>query len=129
MGQVNYLPHITIVKPKLDSTPVRIWFDGSWPQGGGPSLKAVLAKGPDGFLNNLASVIICFRDGVIGIKGDVKKVDNGGLLEREYAFLQYFLWRDWYFAAEPTTYQVFVTNIGLKPAGCIATLSLDFQDL
>ena len=118
-GHVNYLPHLAVVNPKSDSTPVRICFDASRPQGGGPSLNAVLAKGPDCFLNNLASVIIRFRDGVIGIKGDVAKMYNSVLLEREDAFLQCFLWRDLDLSAEPTTYQVVVNNIGVKPAGCI----------
>ena len=93
-GNINFLPNLAVVNPKSESTPVRICFDASRPQGGGPSLNAILAKGPDCFLNNLASVIIRFRNGVVGIKGDVSKMYNSVMLERKDAFLQCFLWRD-----------------------------------
>ena len=45
-GHVNFLPHLAALNPRSDSTPVRICFDASRPQGGGPSLNQVLAKGP-----------------------------------------------------------------------------------
>ena len=122
-GHINFLPHLAVVNPKSESTPVRICFDASRPQGGGPSLNAILAKGPDCFLNNLASVIIRFRNGVVGIKGDVSKMYNSVMLERRDAFLQCFLWRDLDSSVEPLTYQVVANNIGVKPAGCIATLA------
>ena len=72
-GHVNYLPHLAVVNPKSESTPVRICFDASRARGGGPSLNKVLAKGPDRFINNLAAVIVRFRNGVVAVKGDVKK--------------------------------------------------------
>ena len=46
-GQVNYLPHLAALNPRSQSTPVRICFDASRAQGGGPSLNQILAKGPD----------------------------------------------------------------------------------
>ena len=45
-------------------------------------------------------------------------------LEKENAFLQCFLWRNLDLKVEPVTFQVTVNNIGVKPAGCIATLAL-----
>ena len=46
-SHINYLPHLAAINPKSDSTPVRIVFDASRSQGGGPSLNHILAKGPD----------------------------------------------------------------------------------
>ena len=123
-GVVNYLPHLAVKNPKSQTTPVRIVYDASRPQGGGPSLNKVLAKGSDRFLNNLAEVILRFRNGVVAVKGDVTKMYNCISLEREDSFLQCFLWRDLDVKADPRTYQVTVNNIGVKPAGCIATLAL-----
>ena len=123
-GHINYLPHLAVTNPKSSYTPVRICFDASRAQGGGPSLNALLAKGPDCFLNNLAAVITRFRSGPVAAKGDVSKMYNSVSLEKEDAFLQCFLWRNLDLETEPVTYQVVVNNIGVKPAGCIATLAL-----
>ena len=62
-GVINYIPHLAALNPHSSSTPVRIVFDASRAQGGGPSLNQILAKGPDRYLNNLSGVIICFRNG------------------------------------------------------------------
>ena len=86
-GHVNYLPHLAAINPRSQSTPVRICFDASRAQGGGPSLNQILAKGPDKFLNNLAGVIINFRNGRYAAKGDVKKMYNFVLLTQEDAYL------------------------------------------
>ena len=123
-GHVNYLPHLAALNPKSKSTPVRICFDASRSQGGGPSLNQILAKGPDRFLNNLAGVIANFRNGRVAAKGDVKKMYNCIRLSKEDAFMQCFVWRDLDPRSEPETYQVTVNNIGVKPAGAIATLAL-----
>jgi len=123
-GHVNYLPHLAALNPRSDSTPVRIVFDASRAQGGGPGLNQVLAKGPDRFLNNLAGVIVNFRNGRVAAKGDVKKMYNCVKLTKEDAFEQCFLWRNLDVTQEPATYQVTVNNIGVKPAGAIATLAM-----
>ena len=123
-GTVNYLPHLAAINPRSLSTPVRICFDASRPQGGGPSLNQILAKGPDKFLNNLAGVILNFRNGRVAAKGDIRKMYNCVKLVDADAFLQCFLWRDMDPKQEPKTFQVTVNNIGVKPAGAIATLAL-----
>ena len=123
-GTINYLPHLAAVNPRSQSTPVRIVFDASRAQGGGPSLNQILAKGPDRFLNNLAGVILNFRSGRIAVKGDVRKMYNCVKLTPEDSFTQCFLWRDMESDIEPRTYQVIVNNIGVKPAGAIATVAL-----
>ena len=89
-GYINYLPHLAVKNPKSESTPVRICFDASRPQGGGPSLNSVLAKGPDRYINNLAGVLIKFRNGREAAKGDVKKMYNSVRLETEDCFIQQY---------------------------------------
>ena len=123
-GHVNYLPHLAVINPCSQSTPVRICFDASRAQGGGPSLNQILAKGPDRYLNNLAGVIINFRNGREAAKGDVKKMYNCVRLVKEDAFVQCFMWRDLDPLKVPDTYQVLVNNISVKPTGTIAALSL-----
>ena len=123
-GHFNFLPHIAVKNPRSASTPVRICFDASRAQGGGPALNQILAKGPDRYLNNLGGVIISFRNGRRRAKGDVHKMYNCVVLEEEDAFEQCFLWRDLDDTREPDVYVVTVNNIGVKPAGAIATLAL-----
>ena len=72
-GHVNYLPHLAALNPRSESTPVRIVFDASRAQGGGPGLNQVLAKGPDRFLNNLAGVIVNFRNGRVAAKDTLRR--------------------------------------------------------
>ena len=94
-GTVNYLPHLAALNPRSSSTPVRICFDASRAQGGGPSLNQILAKGPDRFLNNLAGVIVNFRNGRCATKGDVKKMYNSVRLTEQDAYVQCFLCGTW----------------------------------
>ena len=123
-GDVNYLPHLAAINPRSQSTPVRICFDASRSQGGAPALNQILAKGPDRFLNNLAGVIVNFRNGRVAAKGDVRKMYNCVKLVKEDAYMQCFLWRNLDSNQVPQTYQVTVNNIGVKPAGAIATMAL-----
>ena len=87
-------------------------------------MNTILAKGPDRYINNLAGVILRFRNGAEAVKGDIKKMYNAVVLEEADWYVQCFLWRDLDPTAIPKTYQVLVNNIGVKPAGCIASLAL-----
>ena len=123
-GPINYLPHLAALNPNSESTPLRICFDASRSQGGAPSLNQILAKGPDKFLNNLAGVIVNFRNGRYAAKGDVRKMYNCIYLTEDDAYMQCFMWRDLDLSRDGETYQVVVNNIGVKPAGAIATVAL-----
>ena len=57
-------------------------------------------------------------------KGDVGKFYNAILLEKEACYIQCFLWRGMDANKPPDTFQVIVNNIGVKPAGAIATTSM-----
>ena len=46
-GVINYSPHLALLNSHSSSTTVRILFDTSCAEGGGPSLHKILAKGPD----------------------------------------------------------------------------------
>ena len=71
-GKVNYLPHLPAFNPKSKTTPIRVVFDASRHQEGGPSLNEILAKGPDRHLNNLAAVLTKFQAGRNAAQGDIK---------------------------------------------------------
>ena len=96
----------------------------SRPQGGGPSLNQLLTKGPDCFINNLAAVLIRFRNGQVIAKGDVAKMFYAVKLKIEDWYIQCFLSRGMDNTQEPDVYQVIVNNMGVKPAGSIAMVAL-----
>ena len=75
--------------------PVRIVFDASRQQGGRPSLNKILVKGPDRYLNNLAGVITCFRDGRVVAQGDIRKMYNAVKLAEEDCYVQCFSGGTW----------------------------------
>ena len=49
---------------------------------------------------------------------------NAVVLEEGDSYVQCFLWRDIGERKTPNTYQVIINNIGVKPAGAIATTAL-----
>ena len=67
-GPIHYIAHHAVIKPDSKSTPVRIVFDSSHSYKGHP-LNSYWAKGPDGYMNNLLSVLLKFRENRIGIVG------------------------------------------------------------
>ena len=107
---VNYLPHLAAINPKSTSTPVHIVFDVLRAQGGGPGQNEILAKGPDKFLNNLASMIISFHDRRFAAQGDVSNMFNAVHLVKADWFLQCFLWRRMDEARELDTHQLASTT-------------------
>ena len=113
-----------MLNPRSSSTLVQIVFYASRAQGVGPSLRQILASDPDRFLNNLTGVIMGFHNGRMAAKGDVKKMYNAVLLEREDYFVQCFQWRGMDDNKQPETLQVIVNNICVKPAGLIAMTAL-----
>ena len=72
----------------------------------------------------MASVIVGFCNSRVTAKGDVRKMYNAVVLKEGDCYVQCFLWRDMDEKKVPDTYQVTVNNIGVKPAGAIATTAL-----
>ena len=92
-GVVHYIPHLVVENPASQSTPVRLVFDGSRPQGPEKvSLNDCLAKGPDNYINNLCGVLLGFRTEPEAAKGDIKKFYNATRLVEEDTHCQRFLW-------------------------------------
>ena len=124
-GTVHYIPTLIVENPESLSTPVRLVFDASRPQGKEKiCLNDCLSKGPDAYLNNLCKCLVGFRAGKLAAKGDISKFYNATRLEEEDCHVQRFLWRDGE-DREPDIYVVTVNNIGIKPSGTVAGCMLE----
>ena len=120
-GPYYYLPMVGVKGKKQW---LRVCFDASRRQGGYPSLNDCLYKGPDGYINNLLSVIIGFRNGRVGAAADISKFHHQVYLCEEDMHMQRFLWRKMDTKAEPVTYAMRVNNFGVVAANTIATCAL-----
>ena len=118
-GPYHYLPMV-LVKGKR----WRVCFDASRSQCGYPAFNKHLHKGPDRFVNNIASVIIGFRNGRVAAVADLSKFHNQVHLVEEDVQMQRFLWRGMDTDIPPQTYAVPVNNFGVTSANCIATCAL-----
>ena len=121
-GPVHYLPHHEVIKPDSTSTPLRIVFNSS-AQFRGHNMNEYLAKGPD-MLNNLAGVLMRFRENYVAIAGDISKMFHSINIAHRDQMLHLFLWRDLKDKEQPDTYAIQVVNFGDKPSGAIALATL-----
>ena len=119
---VQYIPHHEILKASSKSTPVRIVFNFS-AKFMGQSLNDLWAKGPC-MMNDLYSILLRFRQHLIGIAGDIKKMYNTIKLSEEDQQVQRFLWRDLNLNAEPDHYCLTTVSYGGRPAAAFAGLAL-----
>ncbi|KAI5738661.1 hypothetical protein M8J77_009685 [Diaphorina citri] len=88
----HYLPHHHVLKTG-STTPVRPVFDASAKEKGGVSLNECLEKGPD-LIEKIPSCLARFRQGKIGISGDIEKAFlQISLSDKDRDFLR-FLWID-----------------------------------
>ena len=115
-GPYHYLPMV-LVKGKR----WRVCFDASRSQCGYPPMNKCLHKGPDRFVNNIASVIIGFRNGRFAAVADISKFHNQIYLIDEDVHMQRFLWRFMNTDIPPQVYAVPCNNFGVTSANCIAT--------
>ena len=121
-GPVHYVSHHEVVKPDSKSTPCRIVFNAS-ANYKGHALNNYWAKGPD-LLNNLLGILLRFREGSVGVTGDVKKMYHSVDISIPDQHTHRFLWRDLEESRSPDTYVMTAVSFGDKPAGTIATLAL-----
>ena len=119
-GDYHYLPMVGVKNKKG----LRVCFDASRKQCGRESMNHFLYKGPDRFMNDLLSVLLCFRDGRVGCAADITKFHNQVHLVEEDQHMQRFKWRNMETDKEPEDYVVPVNNFGVSPANCIATCAL-----
>jgi hypothetical protein len=118
-GAYHYLPMV-LVKGKR----YRICFDAARSQCGAPAFNKHLYKGPDRFVNNIAAVILGFRNGRYAAVADLSKFHNQIFLVEEDIHMQRFLWRGMNTDIPPQTYAVCVNNFGVTSANCVATCAL-----
>ena len=95
---------------KLRSTPITIVLDDRRSKGGGPTLKQLLAKELDCFLNKLVSVTVRFRAVRCMVLRYVKNMNNEVSISCDM---------DHNPKMKPNIYQVFVNNMVVKPVGSI----------
>ena len=122
-GPVHYIAHHAVSKPDSETTPVRIVFDSSHTFQG-HSLNSFLAKGPDAFMNNLLTVWLRFRENLVGIVGDIRKMYNSVYIKELEQHVHRFLWRNLQATKQPDIYVITAVNIGDRPSGTIATVAL-----
>ena len=72
VGEVHYLPHHPVVRNDKQTTKVRVVYDASSKQCGGPSLNDCLYTGPS-LTENIADILIRFRSHKIALIGDIEK--------------------------------------------------------
>lgn len=121
-GPVLYLPHHEVHKPESKSTPLRIVFNSSAPYMGN-SLNDFLAKGPD-CLNNIFGVLLRFRQDLVGLIGDIKKMYNSVDISVFDQNCHRFLWREMDVDRTPDHYVLTTVTFGDRPGGAIAMIAL-----
>nr|XP_027213054.1 uncharacterized protein LOC113806132 [Penaeus vannamei] len=121
-GPVFYLPHHEVLRSDSKSTPMRIVFDSSAPYMGF-ALNDFLAKGPD-CLNNILGILLRFRQGLIGLIGDIKKMYNSVKIGHFDQNCHRFLWREMNTERSPSRYALTTVTFGDKPGGAIAMVAL-----
>lgn len=124
IGPVHYIHHHEVLKPESASTPFRIVFNSS-SRYKGYSLNECWAKGPD-MLNSLIGVMCRFRQGEIGIVGDITKMYNSVKLSILDQHTHRFVWRDLETDRDPNHYVLTSVTFGDRPRGVIATLALRY---
>ena len=121
-GPIFYICHHAVVKPECKSTPIRIVFNSSASfQGHG--LNDYLAKGSD-MLNELLQVLLRFREGKIGIVGDIAKMYHSINITKFDQMTHCFLWRNFECKHPPDIYAITVVNFGDRPSATIAMCAM-----
>ena len=79
----------------------------------------MLAKGPS-LLNNLAGVLLRFRQGKVAFAGEISKMFNCIDIPKEDQMMHLFLWRNMNENIEPIVYAITTVNMGDRPSATIA---------
>lgn len=89
----------------------------------GYTLNDFWIKGPD-LLNNLLDILLRFREGNVGVVGDIRKMYHSVKISPLDQHTHRFLWRDLEEREPPDTYVMTSVSFGDKPAGAIAMLAM-----
>lgn len=120
-GPVFYLPHHEVHKADSRSTPLRIVFNSSAPCLG-CSLNEFLAKGPDCF-NNIFGELMRFRQGFVGLMGDISKMYSSVQISSLDQHCHRFLWCEVNISRKPDQYALTKVTSGGRPGGAIAMIA------
>jgi len=78
---------------------------------GGTSLNSTLDKGPQHF-EPLPAVLFHFREGAVGVCGDIREIFHQALIRPEDRCSQRYLWRDGNDESDPDFYEMNVMTFG-----------------
>ena len=121
-GPVFYVSHHEVMKPDSESTPCRIVFNSSLKYNN-HMLNDYWVKGPD-LVNNLLGVLIRFRENLVGVAGDIRKMYHSVRISELDQHTHRFLWREMQSDRKPDEYVITAVSFGDKPAGAIASRAL-----
>ena len=121
-GPVHYISHHDVLNPDSESTPCRIVFNAS-ANFKGHVLNDYWAKGPD-LLNNLLGILLRFRENLVVLMGDIRKMYHAVKLSELDQHTHRFLWRFMDKSRPPDIFAMTSVSFGDKPAGNIAITAL-----
>ncbi|XP_032289057.1 uncharacterized protein [Drosophila virilis] len=125
-----YLPHFGVENPNKPGK-IRLVFDAA-AKVGDISLNSALSKGPQHY-KSLPAVLFHFREGAVGVCGDIREMFHQVLIRPQDRCAQRFLWRNGDDRREPDVYEMRVMTFGAacspSAAHYVKTLNaLQFQD-
>ncbi|XP_017487272.1 PREDICTED: uncharacterized protein LOC108375640, partial [Rhagoletis zephyria] len=112
-----YLPHFAVSNPNKPGK-LRMVFDAA-AEVDGVSLNSQLMKGPQEY-RPLPAILFHFREGAIGVCGDIKEMFHQVLVQRDDRRAQRFLWRNGDTTRQPEVYEMRVMTFGAACSPCAA---------